>query len=287
MTVADLMSQPVPSHMQLVCSKWPGRSRKPEVASCGQSAGAPHHLLHAASPLGIPRAFAALPHVAGLRLDGAEHWRDAVLPSEFTTDIPASLARAAPARIAGFRAGRYCAATVLRAAGASVLSVPRGDDGAPQWPTGFVGSVTHTATRAFAAVAPASALRSVGIDCEALVDEVTAREIGAGVCPEAHEIVARRAGDALPDRRTLLSLAFSIKESVYKCLNPLVGTFFEFDDVRILAIDARAGRIIMRLHRTLGADFVEGVQFEGTFSVEDGHVYTAMTVRSTGDAAAT
>src|SRR5580692_7617313 len=81
-------------------------------------------------------------------------------------EIPAALTTAVASRRAEFVAGRLCAREALAALGAPSTRVPRGIDGAPEWPTGFVGSISHTAELAFAAVAPAAEARGLGLDVE-------------------------------------------------------------------------------------------------------------------------
>ena len=63
-------------------------------------------------------------------------------------------------------ATRLIAAQLLEAQGAGNTVILRGPDRAPQWPPGFVGSMTHTARFAAVAVLRESMARSVGIDVE-------------------------------------------------------------------------------------------------------------------------
>ncbi|MFI6206005.1 4'-phosphopantetheinyl transferase superfamily protein [Streptomyces sp. NPDC051041] len=62
------------------------------------------------------------------------------------------------------RAGRRAARAALRRAGSAVTAVGRRPGGAPVFPAGFAGSLTHTASVAVAAVAPGA--RGVGVDLE-------------------------------------------------------------------------------------------------------------------------
>src|SRR5262245_52667446 len=86
--------------------------------------------------------------------------------------LPASLHTAVPRRQAEFIAGRYCALRAIRRlrwSGEVDLAV--GPDRMPAWPSGTIGSITHTATFVSAAVAYRRDLRSVGIDCERLLGD--------------------------------------------------------------------------------------------------------------------
>ena len=85
---------------------------------------------------------------------------------------PAHLRRAVSRRVAEFHAGRFCAATALRALEVDG-AVATGADRAPIWPAGVVGSITHTNRFAAAAVALDTRARAIGLDTEHVLDERT------------------------------------------------------------------------------------------------------------------
>jgi len=173
-----------------------------------------------------------------------------------------------------FAAGRRCAARALRQAGAPDLVVPVGVDRKPIWPHGFVGSITHTTTFAWAVAARAVALRSVGIDSEPIFDESSLRD-AARMVLDPHEWQLAESGD----QAKLATIVFSAKESLFKCLNPCVGEFFEFADVRVDGVIQRAqaeGTFDVQLLRSL-AEFPRGRRFAGRYVVScHGVVHTAV-----------
>jgi 4'-phosphopantetheinyl transferase EntD len=66
-----------------------------------------------------------------------------------------------------FAAGRECARRALRRLGVEACALPVGGDGAPVWPPGIVGSITHKGSYRAAAVARVDdVLRGIGIDAE-------------------------------------------------------------------------------------------------------------------------
>src|ERR1041385_6463005 len=81
------------------------------------------------------------------------------------SELPAELARAVEMRRAEYVAGRYCALQALKQAGLPA-SVPGSEGRLPVWPHAIVGSITHKKGFVSAAVAPASRLAGIGIDCE-------------------------------------------------------------------------------------------------------------------------
>ena len=163
---------------------------------------------------------------------------DRPLPAEVQrVVVPSVLSRAVPRRQAQFRAGRYCAMRALEAldAGIDQRHVDRAPSGAPIWPVGVTGSITHTDDFASAAVASTTAVVSLGIDTERIMSEQQAREVGHLVASSMELEHCRAAGIGSP---AAVTLVFSAKESIFKCLHPLVGRMFEFDDVRLVGVDA-------------------------------------------------
>src|SRR5438874_13378259 len=66
----------------------------------------------------------------------------------------AAVASAVPSRQREFATGRACARQALAALGVAPVPLDRGAGGAPAWPAGGVGSITHCAGYRGAAVAP-------------------------------------------------------------------------------------------------------------------------------------
>lgn len=166
---------------------------------------------------------------------------------------------------------RLCAARVLLEAGAAVTVIGRTEDGRPAWPQDFVGSLTHTPSFVAAAAAPARQRRSIGLDSERIAGEEESSAIGQ-VCCSRRELLSLAAWPF--DRRCALSLLFSAKEALFKCINPVVLTFFDFLDAEVASIDAGRQTICIRLCRPLGMDFAEGHDFEGRYTFALGHVHT-------------
>jgi 4'-phosphopantetheinyl transferase EntD len=65
-----------------------------------------------------------------------------------------------------FAGGRRCARLALELAGINEFPLLRGLGGSPLWPSGIVGSITHTRDFCAAAIARNKDLRSIGVDAE-------------------------------------------------------------------------------------------------------------------------
>lgn len=195
-------------------------------------------------------------------------------PMASAGDVPPELHRAAPSRQREYVAGRYCAARAIERLRPSdvPLTIGRGGAGEPQWPAGLTGSVTHTDGLASAAVARLSDARSIGIDSEVRVDAWRAERISPLVMqPEESGI-----GGAGLDDRTRVMLVFSAKEAIFKCLYPVVGRRFYYEDARITSADTASGSFVAELLTTLAPGFERGTILRGRFEIDDLHVHTGV-----------
>ncbi len=145
---------------------------------------------------------------------------------------------------------RRCATQALRQAG---IEIPRGvssysdskcfvglighdPDRSPNWPPGFVGSLSHSERWDWAAVAKQHEIRSIGIDTSVIVNHRQA-------APLLEEI-----GDAdqqqklfdvgLPTNQAC-ALLTSAKETFYRYWFPLLQRYWDFSDVELVAINPR------------------------------------------------
>lgn len=177
-----------------------------------------------------------------------------------------AVARAVPLRQREFAFGRACARHALAALGEPAHAIPRGAGGAPVWPAGVIGSITHVAGLAAAAVTRAGALASLGIDVESIARAGEVELLGMVSTATERDRHATWTGADLP----LGALLFSAKESVYKCLYPQLQRFLEFGEVE-LALDRATGTFSV-LH-VAGHD-PRGLH--GRFAVTDGLIATVV-----------
>ncbi len=139
----------------------------------------------------------------------------------------ARVARAADGRRAEFAAGRSLARQALADLGAAPCALPSSPGGAPAWPAGYLGSITHSRDQAAAAVARQTDLRALGIDLES----------GLRFKPGMERLVLLPAEiAALPTddgRARAATLRFCAKEAFYKMQYPLTGQRLGFHDAQV------------------------------------------------------
>ncbi|MEU7427567.1 4'-phosphopantetheinyl transferase [Streptomyces sp. NPDC048362] len=140
------------------------------------------------------------------------------------------VARAVAKRRREYAAVRGCARRAMEKLGVPAQAVLSGERGAPRWPAGLIGSMTHCDGYCAAALVRATELASLGIDAEphgALPDGV-----GATVfLPAEAQRLAGLAGER-PDVHWDRIL-FSAKESVYKAWYPLTHKWLDFSEADI------------------------------------------------------
>lgn len=185
----------------------------------------------------------------------------------------ALIARAVDKRRREFTTARGCARSALAALGVPPVPIVPGDRGAPQWPPGFVGSITHCAGYRAAAVAHARDIVTIGLDAEP--DGVLpARVLDAISLPDERARVrslAATAPGACWDR-----LLFSAKEATFKAWFPLQRRWLGFEDAEITVHQADGtfeARLLVPPPTVRGAPLTG---FAGRWLVRDGLILTAI-----------
>lgn len=143
------------------------------------------------------------------------------------------ISKASEQRKRHFSTGRMCAKKALEELGFLDIEILKGANKEPIWPSGVVGSISHSSKLAGAVVANSNSLLSIGLDIEII----------GGVSAEMWDVLfnedEQRTLNAL-DRSQLdlfTTLFFSIKESFYKFQHPLTKLFLDFKDVELYYYD--------------------------------------------------
>ncbi|WP_030321455.1 4'-phosphopantetheinyl transferase family protein [Streptomyces flavochromogenes] len=142
----------------------------------------------------------------------------------------ALIAGAVPKRRNEFTTVRACAHEALAALGLAPVPLLPDERGAPGWPPGIVGSMTHCAGYAAATVAHAHEIAALGIDAEpncplpeGMLEAITLPEERSALA----SLAALPASAAEPAWDRLL---FSAKESVYKAWYPVTRRRLNFQE---------------------------------------------------------
>jgi len=141
------------------------------------------------------------------------------------------IAHAVETRQREYATVRSCARACLKRLGHPQVPILPGYGGAPTWPAGVQGSMTHCAGYAAAAVSHHQRIFAIGIDAEPdapLPDGVL------DLIATAAEQDRLAMTQPEPDSPNFDRLLFSAKESVYKTWFPLVGEWLDHHQVEIL-----------------------------------------------------
>jgi len=180
----------------------------------------------------------------------------------YEVDFPTRLGNAVPKRQGEFLAGRVLAGAALKSLGIIESSVGIGERGAPLWPKGSVGSISHSHGRCACLVARGENML-IGIDVEKVatgnsLEAIMKEALSARECN-------RLAHQTCLDQAILATTIFSAKETIFKALYPVVQGFFGFDAVSFNGIedeDTLSFSTEQTLHPTIPIDTKMLIKFE-------------------------
>lgn len=167
-------------------------------------------------------------------------------------ELPETLRSANSKRRADYVAGRLCAHSAIQRLGGQILEVGRQADGAPSWPPGLCGSISHTAGQAVAVAARVERHRSLGIDVERVLSSDQARALAPLILTPSEQ--ARFSQYPLQLATTAV---FSLKEALFKLLYPLTNVMFFHEHAEVLSLKDD-GRATLRLRDTLSRQWPAG-----------------------------
>ena len=205
-------------------------------------------------------------------------------PAQLTADdfarsaipMPASIQRSVAKRQAEFLAGRLCARAALLQLDGTCTTPGMGEDRAPVWPAHITGAITHSNGRAGALVALKSEWQGLGIDLEKLLSTERALRLAKEILTP-DELLRMAAGPA-EQIALLVTLTFSVKESLFKALYPLVQKRFYFEHAEVLSWSPE-GSVRLRLLTDLSPEWQYGRELDAQFGLFEGQLLTVVAIR--------
>jgi enterobactin synthetase component D / holo-[acyl-carrier protein] synthase len=206
-----------------------------------------------------------------------------VVSRDTTEDVPEStmfpeeaerVSKAVDKRRREFATVRHCARQAFAELGIPPVALLNGERGAPQWPDGVVGSMTHCAGYRAAVVARASVIHTVGIDAE---PHGPLPEGVLGMVSRDEEKVMLASLTAADPSVHWDRMLFCAKEAVYKAWYPLTQKWLGFEEASIAL--STAGTFVAKL--LVPGPVVAGERldaFNGRWIVGDGLVITAIAI---------
>lgn len=155
----------------------------------------------------------------------------------------AQVDRAVPRRRAEFIAGRWCAHQALQAVALPASALPTGRLGAPCWPAGAVGSITHDAGYCVAVAGPAARVAGIGIDWCDDTRQAGLPELAGQIVADAERRALAQASSAARHLQRL----FCAKEAVVKAASAPVGHFLDLRDIVVDNVPEDSGGFSARI----------------------------------------
>lgn len=183
-----------------------------------------------------------------------------------------NLQRSVAKRQAEYLAGRVCARAALQRLDGRQYIPGTHEDRSPIWPAGISGSITHGKGWAAAVVARASDCQGIGLDQETLLSQDRAERLAREILTEA-ELQRMDRGQI----DLTVTLTFSLKESLFKALYPIVQQRFYFEHAEVLEWSAD-GQARLRLLTDLSPQWHSGRELLGQFCLQDDQLLTLVSV---------
>lgn len=185
---------------------------------------------------------------------------------KFNIPLPEKMKNANIKRKAEYLAGRICTKNALSHLGISTLPISQ-QDRSPLWPAFTVGSITHSHHVAAAIVADTKFWITTGLDIELLLTEHRSKKLASHIVNEQELTLVK------DDISFFITLAFSIKESLFKALFPITKKHFYFHDAEIITWDY-SGEVSLRLLVDLSSDWKKGTIIKGLYCLKEGYIWS-------------
>jgi 4'-phosphopantetheinyl transferase EntD len=176
-----------------------------------------------------------------------------------------AVANACDSRQREFATGRWCARRLLAEMRVPSGEIGRGENNEAIWPEGICGSITHTKGACCVVASFQSQYRSVGIDVEKASRQISEPARRLFLNKDETAWINGRPGIS-PD---VYLTIFSIKESMYKMLYPLVKIVIPFSAVSVRPLE-NDGSFSCHVNRDLAGTIPSGSILHGLrFKNED------------------
>lgn len=180
--------------------------------------------------------------------------------------LPEQMKNANIKRKAEYLAGRICAKKALNQLDISTIPISQ-PDRSPLWPENISGSITHSHHIAASAVVNIQDWLTIGLDIEQLMSEERSTKLSSHIVDEQELSIMK------DDIAVFITLAFSIKESLFKALFPITKKYFYFHDAEIVEWSC-SGKITLRLLIDLSNDWKKGTIIKGMYCLKEGYIWT-------------
>lgn len=145
----------------------------------------------------------------------------------------------------------------------------------PPWSPEFVGTEVAHEKNLIGVVGKRNSVSGLGIDYQKklTLDEAATLSASIATTEELSSLIS-----TVTDVSTLLAILLSAKESAFKCLYPIVGSFFQLTCVEVTEIDLARHTLKLRLRKELCPRLPAGQELTGHFALDEHGVFTLIGV---------
>tara|TARA_R110001599_G_scaffold99080_1_gene254165 strand:- start:8174 stop:8863 length:690 start_codon:yes stop_codon:yes gene_type:complete len=173
-----------------------------------------------------------------------------------------------------FYSGRWCATQCLIQKNKSNFPIQIGEDRAPIWPMGIIGSISHSDRLAAALIDENTHCVAIGLDIQPLSPETLAEDLKGTIL---HPLEISRFENEFDAQ--IFDLIFSAKETLFKALYPSCSVFFDHQEAEIFKIDRSQNTLKIRLLRPLEKVWHKNQVFEINFDYISGELVTWLHIK--------
>lgn len=190
----------------------------------------------------------------------------------YSIKLPSNMEESAKKRQAEYLASRYATSIALKNFGFENFHLKNTLERAPIWPVSIVGSLSHTSQQTIV-VCTKDCLTSliIGIDIERIINEDDCIKFSNYIINESE--LKNMSSIKLPFN-IKLTLAFSLKESLFKAIYPKFKLFMDFNLFEILELNLESSSAYLCLMADFPPYFNKGYIFQGCFEIRKKEVIT-------------
>lgn len=193
------------------------------------------------------------------------------LYEQFNVFLPNEIKHAVVKRRAEFLAGRYLLKKGLIDFNIFDYHAMIGINRQPILPKGILASISHTETKVYCAIKRNIPGSILGIDVENILNSDLAKEVKEIVITNIEEQYLNTLNHPF---NTLLTIAFSAKESLFKSTYRFANKYFGFEYAEIYEINLANDTFTLRLQKDISPSLQKGHTFSGNFKIENNTIFT-------------
>lgn len=183
--------------------------------------------------------------------------------------FPSWLTTATIQRRAEYLAGRYLAGQLLTRYGSQVTEVGRRNGRCPAWPTGFFGSISHTANIALCALHDIDNMGWVGVDIESIMPLTKAQLLQTAIAKKQEWRLLNKLPITIA-----ATLLFSAKESLFKAVYPTLKRYFGFHQVELIAFNEEKQQLTFYLSPEIVINYSHRQQYNCFYHYDENNIFT-------------